>query len=229
MPGIDFTFNANSVAPRQGGGAHPVGNKFPFRVTNVAIKATKAEEGQQPKGGYYEVEFTSPAGSVIHRYNCWNESEQAKKIAWEQLSALCHATGRFEINFRDEGKAMIGAEGLMDVGHQKGHEPSAEKPEGGYVELKKVYDKMGNEPGKAPQSQSGQASGFNAGAGTGVGSGPAVQSGFTPNNGQGAAPSNPAGGGWAGQANNPQQSQPQTNQAAGGWNQQPAGEKAPWQ
>jgi len=38
----------------------------------------------------------------------------------------------------------------LDVNYQKGEEPTAERPEGGYVEVKKVYDVNGNEPGKAP-------------------------------------------------------------------------------
>jgi hypothetical protein len=145
MP-LDAVFNAREVQPQQGGGAHPVGNKFPFEITHTEVKPTK--EG---KGGLFEVELTSPAGSIVERYNLWNENDTTRKIAQQELSALCHATGRFEVDFKNDGAALRGGRGLMDVGFQKGHEPTAEKPQGGYVELKKVYDTAGNEPGKTGQ------------------------------------------------------------------------------
>lgn len=208
MP-FDAVFDATAITPRQGGGAHPVGNKFPFRITDTSVVPTKDQ-----KGGMFAVELTSDAGSITHRYNLWNESETARKIANEQLSALCHAVGVFKVDFKNDGAALRGATGLMDIGFQKGHEPSAEKPEGGYVELKKVYDRNGNEPGKAPaQSQP------NAAPQTGY----APQTGFAAqsNPQQTAAPaSNP--GGWQQQTTNAQQP------AAGGWSQGATGEKPPW-
>lgn len=209
MAPIDAVFDANSVAPRQGGGAHPVGNKFPFRITDTSVVPTKDQ-----KGGMFAVELTSDAGSITHRYNLWNESETARKIANEQLSALCHAVGIFKVDFKNDGAALRGATGLMDIGFQKGHEPSAEKPEGGYVELKKVYDRNGNEPGKAPAQPQQQG----------------AQTGYTPQTGF-AAQSNPQQQTAAPQANaggwQPQQTaQPANN--AGGWQQGATGEKPPW-
>lgn len=225
MP-YDAVFDASKVAPKQGGGGHPVGNKFPFRITSTDITPTKDN-----KGGMFAVEFTSDVGSIINRYNLWNESEAARRIANEQLSALCHAVGIFQVDFKNDGAALRGAQGLMDIGFQKGHEPSAEKPEGGYVELKKVYDKMGNEPGKAPVNQ-GQpnaqqgAWGGNAApqnqvapqtAQQGQGS-PQVQSGFNPNPAQNNAHAFNSGGS-VGQAQ-PSQS--------GGWQQGAGDVKPPW-
>lgn len=219
MP-IDAVFDATTVTPRQGGGAHPVGNKFPFRITNTEIVETKDK-----KGGMFSVEFTSEVGSITHRYNLWNESEAARRIANEQLSALCYATGIFKVDFKNDGAALRNGRGLMDIGFQKGHEPSAEKPEGGYVELKKVYDAAGNEPGKAPvtqpqpqpqpQQQAGGAqqyqpqTGFNPQAQPQQNQ-PANNAGWSPQQtaGQPAA-NNPGGGGW------------QQNAAGGG-------EKPPW-
>lgn len=210
MP-YDAVFNARSIEPRQGGGAHPVGNKWPFSITGTEVKDTKDKSGK-----YFEVEFTSPAGSIKNNYNLWNGNAQAVKIAAEQLSALCHATGIFDVDFKNEGAALRNAQGMMDVGFQKGHEPSAEKPEGGYVEVKKVYDRMGNEPGKAPAQQTQQQQMPQQQA-----NGPQVQSGgFNPN-----PAAQPAQQNWnAGQAQQPQQ----TNNA-GGWN--PGAtmpDKAPW-
>lgn len=222
MP-IDAVFDATTVTPRQGGGAHPVGNKFPFRITNTEIVETKDK-----KGGMFSVEFTSEVGSITHRYNLWNESEAARRIANEQLSALCYATGIFKIDFKNDGAALRNGRGLMDIGFQKGHEPSAEKPEGGYVELKKVYDAAGNEPGKAPVNQA-QPNGNPAGAQQYQ-----PQTGFNsqaqPQQNQPANNQQPSNAGWAPQQNG---AQPATNgnpAGGGGWQQNAAGggEKPPW-
>ena len=142
-------FNANQFEPSQSGGGHPPALKAPFTVTGCAIKENSAKDG-----GYFEVEFTSPMGSIIHRYNIWNKTPQAVEIAHGQLSALCRAVGRYQIDWGNEGAALKGAQGLMDVGYQKGEEPSEANPNAkGYTELKKVYDMAGNEPGKSAQPQ----------------------------------------------------------------------------
>lgn len=207
-------FDATQIAPRQMGGKHPVGNGFPFRITKTEAKAIKTEPGEQPKGGLFAVEFTSPAGSITFNYNLWNASEQARKIAGEQLSALCHATGIFKLNFANDGAALLGAQGKMDVGFQKGEEPSAEKPEGGFVEIKKVYDINGNEPGKAP-AQSAQQS-YQGGQ-----SNPPVNQ---PQTQQGAPQ---VQSGWNGAAQQPQQNQAPQQAPQQGWSGQPQTQQQP--
>jgi len=206
-----LNFDATTVTPQQGGGRHPPGNKFPFEITAVAAKQVKDKDA-----GYFEVEFTSPAGTIKNIYNIWNENETARKIAQQELSALCHATGRFRLA---TGEELKGARGLMDVGFQKGHEPSAEKPEGGYVELKKVYDVNGNEPGKVaaqPQGQQQQPQGNQQGAATTWGNGGQPQQ----VNGGGNQPNVQSG--WNANANNPQ------TQAATGWSQGAGQAHPPW-
>lgn len=149
MPG---GFNAQQFEPSQSGGGHPPAQKVPFTVTSCAIKENSSKDG-----GYFEVEFTSPMGSVIHRYNIWNKTPKAVEIAHGQLSALCRAVNRFQIDWSNEGAALKGAQGLMDVGYQKGEEPSEANPNAkGYTELKKVYDMAGNEPGKTGVAQQAQ-------------------------------------------------------------------------
>lgn len=205
---INQSFDARNIAPQQGGGAHPVGNKFPFTITNTSIEENKAKDG-----GMFCVELTSPHGSIISRYNLFNKSAQAIEIAQKELSALCHATGIFQLDFNNEGAALRNAKGLMDIAFQKGHEPTAEKPQGGYVELKKVYDVNGNEPGKAPAPQAAQPS----------------------QNGQAAQPSAQAAG-WGGSAPNPSPSPaPAPTNGGGGWQPGAApaasnggGTKPPW-
>lgn len=54
-------FNANQYEPNQGFSNHPPALKVPFQITSVGIKENSAKDG-----GYFEVEFTSPQGSVIH-------------------------------------------------------------------------------------------------------------------------------------------------------------------
>src|SRR6185437_3656823 len=221
MP-FDAVFDANTVQPKQSGGAHPVGNKFPFRITDTSAEPVKDKDTGNIKGGKFVVEFTSEVGSIKHNYNLWNESEAARRISNEQLSALCHAVGVFKVDFKNDGVALRGTMGMMDVGFQKGHEPTVEKPEGGYVELKKVYDRNGNEPGKpaqATQQGNGQATGGWSGNGqqaqpqtnqqpnhANQQNGYQPQSGFNPN-ANGAQP-------------------PQSN--TGGWSQGGAAEKPPW-
>jgi hypothetical protein len=141
---VTGVFDASQFQPRQAGEAHPVGD-FDFTITSCEIKSTKDNSG-----GYFQVEFTSPRGSIIHRYNIWNTEPKAVEIAHGQLSALCHVTGVYKINWQNQGRELLQARGKMRVGYQKGEEPTAEKPQGGYVELKRVFDIYGNEPGKAP-------------------------------------------------------------------------------
>lgn len=147
------SFDARQHAPKQmGTTTHPIG-KFPFQISNTICKPVKDNE----KAWFLEVEFSSPVGIAVMRYNLENPSPKAVEIAHGQLSALCYATGVFQLNYQNQGAELRGALGMMEIGWQRGEEPTAEKPEGGYTEIKRVFDKNGNEPGKppaaAPQTQ----------------------------------------------------------------------------
>jgi hypothetical protein len=153
MPPLQGSFDATQFAPKQVGESHPVG-KFPFKISNTEIAETKDKDG-----GMLVVTFRTPVGEIASRYNLWNKSAKAVEIAHGQLSALCYATGIFKVDWSNEGAALRNGEGMIEVGWQKGQEPSTENPNGGYTEVKKVYDRSGNEPGKAPaqpQPQSAQ-------------------------------------------------------------------------
>lgn len=205
---INGSFNANQYEPNQGGGAsHPPAQKVPFTITGTSIAENKAKDG-----GMFVVELTSSMGTQVQRYNIWNKEPKAVEIAHGQLSALCRATGRYQIDWGNEGAALRGAQGLMDIGYQKGEEPTAEKPQGGYTELKRVYDLAGNDPSKPGQAaQQNQPQ--------------AQQNGPTPM-------TNQQGGSWGQQQPNPAQQQPQgqqqpnptPQQAGGAW--QPGGNAA---
>lgn len=130
------TFDATNIPPEQGIGAHPPG-MFDATISNTEVKPNKDNTG-----GYLEVEFTTAAGRIINRYNLWNQSQQAVEIANKQLSALCHATGTFRLDFNNKAAALRGLPLRIEVAPQK-NDPQ-------YVEVKKVFDKHGNEPGRAP-------------------------------------------------------------------------------
>lgn len=189
-------FDASQFAPKQAGAAHPVGNKFPFTISNTSIEPTKDNTG-----GMFVIEFTTPAGSIMKRYNLWNQSAKAVEIANHELSALCHATGVFKLDFQNDGAALRGARGQLDVALQ-----DVTKPDG-YVEVKKVYDANGNEPGRtgaAPQPQP-QTQGNGASWGQPAQQAPSTQQ-------QGQPMTQQSGGSW-GNAGAGQQNAPQT-----GWN-----------
>lgn len=213
-------FNAQDYIPSQGGGAHPVGNGFDAQITNTFAKATKDQTG-----GIFHVEFTTQAGKIEKRYNLWNQSAQAVEIANKELSALCYAVGIFKITFPDApngqpdlenaGRELRGARCKIDVVQQVDKDT---KQPNGYVEVKKVLDIQGNEPGRpanaAPQPQQAPQQSPN----------PPMQQ-------------NPQGGWGNGQqANAPawgNGQQPQPNAAAqpantGGWQQGTAQSNPPW-
>lgn len=196
-------FNAQMYEPVQGGSKHPIGN-FPAKITNTQIVSSKDE-----KSGMFRVSFETPAGSIDRNYNLWHENPQTVEIAHKQLSALCHAVGRFQVNMANQGRELVSAMCSIEVGWQKGQEPSAENPQGGYVEVKKVFDQAGNEPGKsaAPQNQPQQQAGW--------GNQP-QQPQQQPQ--QQAPMQQQPGGGWATPNQAPQQQPPQQQ---GGWSQQP--------
>lgn len=151
-------FDATNIPPEQGGAKHPVGSKFPAIITNTGIKSTKDNTG-----GYFFVTFTTQAGQIDRNYNIWNDNAQAVEIAQKQLSALLHSVGIFRVHctlpdgspdMQNAGIEIRNQRVQIDVNYQKGQEPNAEKPSGGYVEVSKVYDANGNEPGKAPVAAS---------------------------------------------------------------------------
>jgi len=203
MPPLNGSFDANQFAPKQVGETHPIG-KHQFQIQHTECVQTKDQ-----KGGMFVVTFKTPAGEIPLRYNLWNESAKAVEIAHGQLSALCHATGVFKLDWGNEGAALRGARGMIEVGYQKGQEPSAENPNGGYTEIKRVYDANGNEPGKGPAP------------------GPQPQSQQQPQAGWGGQQQQPMqqqpSGGWG-----TQQTQPQPNPPQPQSQQQPQEQAPPW-
>lgn len=135
MTGINGSFDATQFQPSQSVGTHPAGT-FDAQISNTAIKPTKDGDG-----GLFEVEFSTPAGRISNRYNLWNKSPQATEIAHKELSALCYATGIFKLDWQNEGAALRNARCKIEVAKQANND---------YMEVKRVLDVNGNEPGRAP-------------------------------------------------------------------------------
>lgn len=134
MAGIQGSFDATQFVPRQGGGGgHPIGD-YDFAISNTSITSTAANDG-----GLFVVEFTTQAGTIVNRYNLWNKSDKARKIAHDELTALCHAVGIFKIDWPNEGAVLRGARGKIRVDYQEGSDK--------YVEVKLVMNSAGFAPG----------------------------------------------------------------------------------
>lgn len=211
-------FDARAFEPKQGMPSHPDG-KFPAIVSNTEIAPTK-----DGTGGMFVVEFSTPAGKIVKRYNLFNNSAEAVRIAQHELSALCHATGVYQVDPNNQGAALRNAQLVIEVA------PQRKNPE--YHEVVKVYDRNGNEPGKpggaAPQPAMPPAQPqYQAPQG-----GPApAQAGWTPNAATGPAPQQPAQpgpapaqGGWG----PPPAQPPAGTQPAVDWSQGAQSGAAPW-
>lgn len=89
----DFGFDSTDVPP-----ARDVSDPVPAGWYAVENSATTIKPTKSGGGKILEVEHTVIEGDykgrkVWSRFNVVNASEEAQRIAREQLSALCHATG----------------------------------------------------------------------------------------------------------------------------------------
>lgn len=152
-------FDATQIEPNQGGKSHPVG-KFPATISNTQVVANK-----EKTGGMFRVTFSTSGGSIDSNYNLWHTSEQAVKISRGQLSALCHATGVFQLDFPggSEGAELRGKQCMIDVTPQMIVENGNTIPNPkGWTEVSKVYDIQGHEPGRGPAQPQGGSQGWGA-------------------------------------------------------------------
>lgn len=154
---VAMAFNAQMYTPTYGGG----GNNLPPGKYKGVIVDTSAE--QSTKGGGF-LKFTltpieGPLAGQKHddRLNLHHTNPQTVEIANKQLSAYCHVLGKYQFNDTQE---LVNIPFCFEVGYQKGEEPSEAKPNGGYTEVKAIFDINGNAPGKAgagPAAQPQQA------------------------------------------------------------------------
>lgn len=200
MAPINDQFDASGIQPQQGMSAHPPG-MFDFQITNTRIVSTKDNSG-----GMFVVEFTSPAGRIENRYNMWNNSPQAVEIARKELSALCHAVGMFKLDFNNDGAALRGCRGKMEVVPQLNREGQPN----GYMEVKRVFDSNGIDPvdkARGGGASQGQPNNFGG-----------QQQQQQPQ--QSTPMTQQPNGSWGNQQAQQPQQQQQPQQGQGGWNNQ---------
>lgn len=240
-----LSFNATQYSPEYGGGGGlPPGQKYKGVIVHSSL-----ENNKQGNGGYLELEIVVIEGplkdqTMKDRLNLLHPNAQTVAIANKQLAAYCAVIG---VHMFNDTQELHNKPFMFDVGFQKGHEPSQEKPAGGYTEIKALYDMNGNKPGQAgagpqnpqqaappPPQQPPAGVGATGGGAGGWGGGqpqgqPAPQQ-QQPQ--QQPAPQGGNGGGWGGgqPQQQPQQTQPQPqgNGGAGGWQQNGAGGAGGW-
>lgn len=194
MDGINYVFDATQYDPSQITPKHPVG-KFLATITATDIKPTK-----EATGGFYEVTFTTQAGTAPMRFNLWNQNQQTVDIAHRQLSALCHCVGIYKVTMQAKGRELINGRCMIEV---------TEQTDPKYTQIVKFYDVNGNEPSKgqpvgqaAPQPQTPVQSGSQFGQNPNIGAAQ-PQAAQTPP--------------WGGQVTSGQQSAPQQPQPGPAW------------
>lgn len=163
---IPDTVDLHGIQPKQGGSAHPPGT-FDFIITNTYL-----QENGEKTGAMLNIEFTSPVGMIINRYNVIHPNQDTVRISNEQLSALGHAINIYQVaypklpdggpNMQMAGHTLRGGRGKMEIVPQLDKEG---KPNG-YMKINKVFDSNGNEPGKttsapAPMTQQTAGGGWN--------------------------------------------------------------------
>lgn len=147
---VAFAFNAQAHTPQYGGG----GSNLPPGKYKGVIVDSRQEKNSAGNGGFLALDLTPIEGPLANqkhtdRLNLHNLNPQTVEIANKQMSAYCYVTGEF--NLQDTVQ-LHNKPFYFEIGFQKGHEPTAEKPEGGYTEVKALFDLNGNAPGKAGTS-----------------------------------------------------------------------------
>lgn len=161
---VAFNFNAQQFKPNFGGGGEQLPPGKQYKVVVVDSGTDKTGDGN---GGFLFTKLTVVEGplhgkSQMLRFNLHNTNAKTVEIANEQLSALCHAVGVFQMV---DTAQLHDKPFLIDVDWQKGNAPGEAKGGefGGYTEVKAIYDLGGNKPGKGggvatnaqPQQQQG--------------------------------------------------------------------------
>lgn len=121
----DFSFDATQHEPAQDISEPIPADWYLAEVSGTQIKKTKAGTGT-----ILEIEYTVSGGDYKGRkvwtgFNVRNPNETAEKIAREQLSALCHATGvlKFRTHEQLRGKRCLIR---VVIKTQDGYEPRNE-------------------------------------------------------------------------------------------------------
>ncbi len=233
---VAMTFNAQQYTPQYGGGG---GGLPPGKYKGVIVDSRQenVEKNGVVTGGYLALDLTPTEGPLAgqkhtDRINLHNTNPKTVEIANKQLAAYCDILNTFQFNDTAE---LHNKPFLFEIGFQKGNEPTPEKPEGGYTEVKRILDLSEREPGKprqtaqqtqAPVAIPDAAPAGVVAAGAGWGGAAAPQTAAAPVVETGVA--QPAA--WGAQAPAPAAAPapaPAPAAAPAGWGQAPAGGAAP--
>lgn len=106
---MQFSFNAQQYRPHD---PDAVGTSWAIGEHPFVIKSFEPKPVKDNDGGYMELTVLGIAGvqegtNTKIRLHLWNKNETAVRIANEQLSALCHHTGVFQLNSTDDFAQFI--------------------------------------------------------------------------------------------------------------------------
>jgi len=144
MVALTQPFDASQVDPSQQIPSLPIG-RHPVVIVGSDGKATKAGDG-----GYIQFDLQildGPAKGVkgAYRLNLYNSNQDTVRIAYQQLSAVCHVCGVYMLQ---DTQQLHNIPFIIDVDFQKGDEARQK----GYTQVTRVYDRNMNEPGKQGQA-----------------------------------------------------------------------------
>jgi hypothetical protein len=150
---VMLNFNAQQVAPNAALDVLPSG-VYDVVITNSAEKPTSKSTPSEPQS-FIEFEMTirSPDPQlnnrkVFDRLNIKNKNQQAVDIAYATLSALCHVTGRYQIQ---DTQQLHGVPFKAVVAKVERNDRPGEFSN----EVKGYKDAAGNDPGTPGVGQSG--------------------------------------------------------------------------
>ena len=87
-----FSFDASTVQPQQPLEPVPAGF-YNVCITDAELVLTKDSTGQRINFELTILDFQYQGRKIYDGINVLNKSAQAQEIGWQQLSAICHATG----------------------------------------------------------------------------------------------------------------------------------------
>lgn len=133
---FSFEFDASQIAPAAGSAVC-----FPLADYAVEITAATVEQSKNdPNKGFIKLSFTVQDGpykgmSQDMRYNIYGQSETVTRIAYSQLSAVSHVTGKMKTKVAED---FIGGRLIATIGPQDNDDK--------YSEVKAVKDVTGAAP-----------------------------------------------------------------------------------
>ncbi len=101
MANLGATFDATGVEPTQTLEVLPPG-KYPAQIVNSDLRLTKDGMGQYLFLEIDVLEGPYQGRKLFDRLNLVNANTQAVEIAQRSLSAICHATGRLQVQDSEE-------------------------------------------------------------------------------------------------------------------------------